>query len=155
MHHRLYHYSAAGSREQTILLGCLWSGHLRGNTLRTDAILQGEAYTVIHILFYDTVTLIRTPRTNGQMQEDPHYHIHDPFEDCMLSTPATLGTRSSKLAEPKKRILLPADIFCSSFPGTGRQEESTTCHRYLTDQHDAKQGPVGLLDRGLFVPHSS
>ena len=93
----------------------------------------------------------------GKFEKIPtYYHIHDPFEDCMLSIPATLGTRSSKLPEPQKRILLPADIFCSSIPGTGRQEKSTTCHRYLTDQHDAKQGPMGLLDTEAFlspIPH--
>ena len=93
----------------------------------------------------------------GKCKKIPtYYHIHDPFDDCMLSIPATLGTRSSKLAEPQKRILLPADIFCSSIPGTGRQEKSTTCHRYLTDQHDAKQGPMGLLDTKAFlspIPH--
>lgn len=38
--------------------------------------LQDEAYTVIHIFFYDAVTLIRIPGTSGQMQEDPHLLSH-------------------------------------------------------------------------------
>lgn len=100
-----------------------------------------------------TLTLI-TWNQMGKCRKIPtYYHTHDPFEDCMLSIPATWGTRSSKLAEPKRRILLPADIFCPSFPGTGRQEESTTRHKYFTDQHDAKQGPVGLLDTEAFLSH--
>lgn len=68
----------------------------------------------------------------GKCRKIPtYYHTHDPFEDCMLSIHATVRTMSSKLPEHKGRIL-PADI-CSSCPGTGRQEESTTCHRYFTD----------------------
>ena len=92
------------------------------------------------------------------MQEDPHLlsyswtHLRTVgFPSLQLEGPGALNLQS-----PQRRILLPADIFCPSFPGTGRQEESTTCHRYFTDQHDAKQGPVGLLDTEAFlspIPH--